>query len=160
MDLRLSPWWPSLSKKRDLTWVALVGAAVALYWTRQRQVQLSPNFTLAELIKSETAAKQKPPLLNIPGPTSVENLNRLAMTVLEPLRELIGPFTIHSGFRTTALNNLLPQAVSNSRHLSGRGVDLSSNNYTAYEIVNIVKGGHIPYTQLIPYADGHVHIAI
>lgn len=129
-----------------------------MYWTRTKTVRLSPHFTLDQLIQSETAKENNLP--NIPGPAAVENLNRLAMTVLEPLRDVIGEFTITSGFRTKKVNSLLAQSVPNSKHISGRGVDIISDRYSGYELVNIIKGAHIPHTELIPYADGHVHIAI
>jgi uncharacterized protein YcbK (DUF882 family) len=129
-----------------------------VYWTRSKKVMLSENFSLAELIQSDTAEKNN--LRNIPGPVSVENLHRLASTVLEPLRAVIGPFRITSGFRTAQVNALLKQSVSNSKHISGRGVDIASNRYNGYQLVGVIKSSGIPYTQLIPYADGHVHIAI
>ena len=120
---------------------------------------LSDHFSLAELIQSDTAEEHKPPLRNIPGPAAVENLNRLATTVLEPLRDAIGPFRITSGFRTAQINALVGGAP-NSKHISGRGVDVVSSRYDAYQLVGVIKSSRIPYTELIPYADGHVHIGI
>ena len=46
------------------------------------------------------------------------------------------------------------------KHISGRGLDIASDRYSAYQLVGVIKSSGIPYTQLIPYADGHVHIAI
>tara|TARA_B100001146_G_C16195471_1_gene441440 strand:+ start:1018 stop:1458 length:441 start_codon:yes stop_codon:yes gene_type:complete len=145
-------------RKSPETWALLLGAAFAVYWTSRKKVMLSENFSLDQLIESKTARDND--LRNIPGPAAVENLNRLAVTVLEPLRDAIGDFRITSGFRTAAVNALLPQSVPNSKHISGRGIDIASHRYDAYQLVGVIKSSRIPYTQLIPYADGHVHIAI
>jgi zinc D-Ala-D-Ala carboxypeptidase len=51
-------------------------------------MRLSPNFTLSEMTKSETALRHG--LDNTPGPTEIANLKTLAEKVLQPVREHYG----------------------------------------------------------------------
>ena len=47
-------------------------------------VQLTPNFSLAEMVKSETALRHG--LDNTPGDTEIANLKLLCEKVLQPVR--------------------------------------------------------------------------
>jgi len=85
-------------------------------------MNLSPHFTLAELTRSEAAARvgidMRPP------PAVLENLKRLCMTVLEPIRLAVGmPVFVTSGYRPEPLNTLIGGA-SNSDHLRGMAADI------------------------------------
>ena len=100
-------------------------------------MKLSTNFTLSELIESETARK-----LNIteqfnPPPHIVNNLTILCHTFLQPIRDRLNrPIQIASGYRCLKLN-LTVGGVPDSAHLQGRAVDIAySNQSEAIEIVN------------------------
>lgn len=84
--------------------------------------RISKNFTLDELLASETA-KQKG-IINAPGIVEVCNLCALVHHVLQPLRDAMGePIKIGSGYRCTKLNKAVG-GVSNSQHIKGEAADL------------------------------------
>ena len=85
-------------------------------------MQLSPNFSLSELVYSETAEKNG--IDNTPPPEIVENLKRLAAG-LETVRALLGaPLEISSGYRCVALNEAVGGSGA-SQHLLGLAVDFA-----------------------------------
>lgn len=82
----------------------------------------SEFFTLAELTKSETAARHK--IDNTPPAAIIKNLQYGVDMVLEPLRRLYGkPIKINSGYRCPQLNKLVG-GVTNSWHLEGNAADI------------------------------------
>jgi zinc D-Ala-D-Ala carboxypeptidase len=84
--------------------------------------KLSPNFSLSEMIKSETAARRD--LDNTPGETEVENLRKLAENVLQPVRNHYARgVKVNSGYRAPDVN----AAVGGSRtsdHCKGQAADI------------------------------------
>ena len=91
-----------------------------------KQVRLSPNFTLGELCK--TSAKTQDG--NIPSHVHIENLKRLCGW-LEELRrrwnniygEGDDPIVINSGYRSEAVNKAVG-GVKGSNHLTGCAADI------------------------------------
>ena len=82
----------------------------------------SEYFSLAELIKSETAARHK--IDNTPSKAIIDNLQYGVDMVLDPLRRLYGkPIKINSGFRCKQLNKLVG-GVPNSWHQLGNAADI------------------------------------
>ena len=85
-------------------------------------ILLTPHFELREFTESATAMKQG--IANVPPPEAVENLRRLCVGTLEPLREKLGlSIIITSGFRTKALNEIIVHASRKSQHMEGRAAD-------------------------------------
>ena len=83
---------------------------------------ISKNFTLDELLASDTAKKCG--IINAPGMTEVCNLCALVHNVLQPLRDAMNePIKIGSGYRCTRLNQAVG-GVANSQHTKGEAVDL------------------------------------
>jgi hypothetical protein len=84
--------------------------------------KLSPNFSLAEMIKSETALRHD--LDNTPGEAEVANLRKLAENVLQPVRNHYGKgVKVNSGYRAPDVN----AAVGGSRtsdHCKGQAADI------------------------------------
>lgn len=108
-------------------------------------------FTLSELLKSETALYSK--LANYPTWEQVENLNRLATTILDPVRKLYGaPIYITSGFRCPTLNKAVG-GVSNSQHTQGLAADLYCSDLKRLKKVIIDSG--VPFDQLIEEHQGN-----
>lgn len=82
----------------------------------------SEFFSLAELTKSETAARHK--IDNTPTKAVIDNLQYGVDMVLDPLRRLYGqPVRINSGFRCEQLNKIVG-GVANSWHLLGNAADI------------------------------------
>ena len=83
---------------------------------------LTPHFTLQEMTESLTAKKHG--ISNVPPPEAVENLRKLCIGTLEPLREkLKQPVVITSGFRCQQLNEIIVHASRKSQHMSGQAAD-------------------------------------
>ena len=86
------------------------------------ETRISKNFTLDELLYSDTA-KQKG-IINAPGVDEVCNLCALVHQVLQPLRDaMCEPIKIGSGYRCTKLNKTVG-GVGNSQHTRGQAADL------------------------------------
>jgi zinc D-Ala-D-Ala carboxypeptidase len=84
-------------------------------------MQLSNNFTLKELTKSQTATRKG--IDNEPGTAEIENLIHLAKTILQPVREHFGkPVMISSGYRSPALCEAIGSS-SKSQHAKGEAAD-------------------------------------
>lgn len=82
----------------------------------------SEFFTLAELTRSETAARHK--IDNTPPAAIIKNLQYGADMILDPLRRLYGkPIKINSGYRCPQLNKLVG-GVTNSWHQEGNAADI------------------------------------
>ena len=83
---------------------------------------LTPHFALREFTESTTAMKHG--IANVPPPEAVENLRKLCIGTLEPLREkLQQPVVITSGFRCQQLNEIIVHASRKSQHMSGQAAD-------------------------------------
>jgi zinc D-Ala-D-Ala carboxypeptidase len=84
--------------------------------------QLSPNFSLHELTKSETALRLD--IDNTPGEAETENLRLLCEKVLQPVRDHFGKgVKVNSGFRASATNQATGGSKS-SDHVKGQAADI------------------------------------
>lgn len=109
-------------------------------------MNLTANFTLHEMTKSETALRKG--LENTPGEAEIAAMTLLAQKVLQPVRDHFGKgVKVNSGFRHPDVN----AAVGGSRtsdHCRGMAADIEipgvANGYLAQWIA-----GNLPYTQLI-----------
>ena len=84
-------------------------------------MRLSKNFTLAELTKSNTALRLG--IDNTPNKEGIYKLRILATTLLQPLRNYVGPIRVTSGFRSVALNSAIGGS-NKSQHTKCEAVDL------------------------------------
>ena len=115
------------------------------------------NFTLSELIKSDTATKND--INNLPDLNSLDNLLNLIVFCLQPLRDKIQrPIIISSGYRCNKLNRLVGGA-GNSQHLLGCAADFKVQGMTIEQTIDFIKKSGIEYDQLINEYDRWVHIS-
>tara|TARA_Y100000114_G_scaffold72901_1_gene66792 strand:- start:2372 stop:2839 length:468 start_codon:yes stop_codon:yes gene_type:complete len=84
-------------------------------------MRLSKNFTLDEFIYSQTAIRYG--INNYPDEEHITNIQALVDKVLQPLRVLIGPIRISSGYRSVQLNKIIGGS-SSSQHCFGQAVDI------------------------------------
>lgn len=118
----------------------------------------SPNFSLDELIFSETATRKG--IDNTPDDNALDNLYKTAME-MENVRELLdnNPILISSGYRCLALNELLGSKPT-SAHIRGLAVDFTCPKFgDPDDIVDTIFRSHIQYDQIILEFDKWVHIA-
>jgi zinc D-Ala-D-Ala carboxypeptidase len=122
-------------------------------------MQLSPNFSLKELIASETADRHG--LDNTPTDEIIENLKHLA-GVLQEVRAILGnkPITVSSGYRSPTVNEKLGSKPT-SDHCKGLAVDFICPSFgTPDEVVRQIMASDIPYKQVIREFDRWVHLAV
>ena len=110
-----------------------------------------PHFTLAELTRSERAAKLG--IANEPSPEHEANLAALAHAVLQPLRDHFGvPIPISSGYRSPKLNAATPGASVTSQHSLGQAVDIDmkrgTSSVTNAALFHYIRA-NLPYDQMI-----------
>lgn len=121
-------------------------------------MNLSPNFTLDEMTRSQTALMRG--ISNEPTKEAIEELRRLCETILEPIRAKLGrPITINSAYRSLAVNQLVGGSQK-SQHMSGQAADIRVANMPVKELVELIKGLDVPYHQLINEFDSWVHVSI
>lgn len=109
-------------------------------------MNLSPNFTLAEMIRSSTA--QRRGIDNSPPPAVVKNLERLCRNVLEPVRAHYGrPVIVTSGYRSPALNSAIGGS-STSQHSQGEAADFTVHGVSNIEVCRWMEA-NLEYDQLI-----------
>ena len=95
-------------------------------------MNLSNNFTLAELTKSQTAIRKN--INNEPGTAEINNLIHLAKTVLQPVREHFGkPVMISSGYRSPELCEAIGSS-SKSQHAKGEAADFEIHSVDNKEL--------------------------
>jgi zinc D-Ala-D-Ala carboxypeptidase len=82
-----------------------------------KMTQLTPHFTLAEMTTTSTG------ISNVPNDEQLADLIRLCSSILEPMRELTGPLTVNSGFRSTEVNHAIGGA-NKSQHMAGQAADV------------------------------------
>lgn len=116
-------------------------------------MQLSKNFTLSELVHSDTANARG--IDNTPTDIKiVNNLIKLAKNVLQPIRDKYGkPIIITSGYRCLDLNKAVG-GVSNSQHLLGLAADIdvgtvNDNKLLFNMIEEMIKNKEIVVDQLL-----------
>lgn len=85
-------------------------------------MNLTANFTLAEMIKSETALRHD--MDNTPGEAEIENLKALAENVLQPVRDHFQRgVKVNSGFRHPEVNAKVGGSKT-SDHCKGQAADI------------------------------------
>ena len=81
-------------------------------------MQLSRNFSLQELIKSDTAIRKG--IDNNPNSDQIEKLKLLCENILQPVRDHFGRVKITSGYRSPELCQAIGSSV-NSQHAKAEG---------------------------------------
>ena len=121
-------------------------------------MNLTPNFTLAELTASETAARNG--LDNTPGPIAYQNLVRLA-NFLEQVKKVLGgkPIMINSAYRGPEVNAHVGGS-KNSQHMVGCAADIRVPGMSPNEVCKAIVASELQYDQLIREFDSWTHISI
>lgn len=110
-------------------------------------MNLSPHFTLHELTRTNTG------LYNGPTIDKIRALTVLCSSLLEPVRNRFGPVSIHSGFRSEAVNAKIGGSKT-SQHMRGEAADFHCPNATLEHVMRwIVVESGLAYGQVI--LEGH-----
>jgi hypothetical protein len=109
-------------------------------------MNLTENFTLSELTKSETALRHD--MDNSPDQTAISNLQALAVHVLQPVRDHFARgVKVNSGYRSPDVNAKVGGSRT-SDHCRGMAADIEIPGVPNHELAEWIKA-NLPYTQLI-----------
>jgi zinc D-Ala-D-Ala carboxypeptidase len=109
-------------------------------------MNLSANFTLKELTKSDTATRLG--LDNTPDEDTIENLKLLCEKVLQPVREHFGKsVTVNSGYRSPESNAAVGGSKT-SDHCKGQAADIEIDGIANPDLAQWIMD-NLDYTQLI-----------
>ena len=109
-------------------------------------MNLSKNFTLAEMTKSETALRHD--MDNTPGEKEIGNLKLLCERVLQPIRDHYGKgVKVNSGFRHPEVNAKVGGSKT-SDHCLGQAADIEIPGVPNAELAEWIKD-NLEFRQLI-----------
>ena len=108
-------------------------------------MNLSRNFTLAELIKSDTAIRKG--INNNPNAEQIEKLKLLCENILQPVRDHFGRVKVTSGFRSSELCLAIGSSV-NSQHARAEAADFECIGVDNAELADWIHQ-NLTYDQLI-----------
>lgn len=109
-------------------------------------MQLSANFSLSEMVKSETALRYD--MDNTPGEAEIANLKTLCEKVLQPVREHYGKgVKVNSGFRHPEVNAKVGGSKT-SDHCKGQAADIEIPGVANADLAEWIKD-NLEFTQLI-----------
>ena len=109
-------------------------------------MQLSSNFSLGEMTKSQTATRKG--IDNTPSAEHQSNLQSLCMHVLQPIRDHFSQVvTVSSGYRSPALCEAIGSKIT-SQHAKGQAADFEIFGVSNKELADYIHE-HLDYDQLI-----------
>ena len=108
-------------------------------------MNLSRNFTLQELIKSDTAIRLD--INNNPNSGQIEKLKALCENILQPVRDHFGRVKVTSGFRSEQLCIKIGSSV-NSQHARAEAADFEVMGTDNAELADWINK-NLDYDQLI-----------
>ena len=108
-------------------------------------MNLSRNFTLSELTKSDTAIRRG--INNNPNAEQVEKLKALCENILQPVRDHFGRVKVTSGFRSVALC-LAIGSSERSQHANAEAADFECPGVDNAELADWIHK-NLTYDQLI-----------
>ena len=109
-------------------------------------MKLTNNFSLSEMIKSQTAERKG--INNNPNEDNIENLQRLCEHILQPVRDHYGKVvSVSSGFRSPELCVAIGSSV-NSQHASGQAADFEIYGVSNKELADYIAD-NLDFDQLI-----------
>ena len=110
--------------------------------------KLTANFSLSELLWSATASQKG--IENTPhSPEVEENLKALCESVLQPVADhYMRAVRINSGYRSPALNAVMPGSSDRSQHCKGEAADIEIMGLSNYDLACYIRD-ELPFDQLI-----------
>jgi zinc D-Ala-D-Ala carboxypeptidase len=118
-------------------------------------VRVSPHFSFAELTTTEhrdfLREQAEPP------PQIRANLVRLAVDLLEPARELVGPLRVNSAYRCPDLNAAI-KGSRTSAHMDGLAADVWPLGMDIVDAYERILQSSLPFDQLILEWNRWIHL--
>ena len=111
-------------------------------------MQLSRNFSLQELIKSDTAIRKG--IDNNPNADQIEKLKGLCENILQPVRDHFGRVKITSGYRSVELCEAIGSS-SRSQHARAEAADFECIGVDNAELFDWIKNNLTPDQLILEY---------
>jgi hypothetical protein len=108
-------------------------------------MELSKNFSLAEMVKSQTAERKGIP--NEPRNNHVKAMKLLCENILQPIRDEFGSFVVSSGYRSPELCIAIGSSID-SQHAKGEAADFEVAGVDNYKLAKWIEE-NLPFDQLI-----------
>ena len=109
-------------------------------------MNLSANFSLAELTKSQTALRKG--IDNTPDQPAIDNMEKLCTAILQPVRDHFSiPFTPSSGYRSPELCIAVGSTIK-SQHAKGQAADFEVPGVSNMELAEWIRD-NLEFDQLI-----------
>ena len=105
------------------------------------KMNLSRNFTLSELIKSDTAIRKG--INNNPNAEQIEKLKALCENILQPVRDHFGRVKVTSGYRSAELYEAIGSS-SRSQHCRAEAADFECIGVDNAELFDWIKDNLTP----------------
>lgn len=97
----------------------------------------APNFRYREFIRSEVAIRKR--INNVPEEWQWNNIERLAVNVLQPVRDYFGRLRINSGFRSEELNvSIGGSKYSNHCRGEASDIELIDSNIKLFHVIDFI----------------------
>jgi len=113
--------------------------------------QISDHFMLAELIRSEIAARHGIDN-SLPGNSELQGVVYVCRNILQPIRDWFGSFTPNSVYRCQEVEQILknkpPEWISDSQHTKGQACDIEVPGISNRELVQWIID-NLEFDQLI-----------
>jgi len=107
----------------------------------RHSMNLSRNFTLSELTKSDTAIRKG--INNNPNAEQIEKLKALCENILQPVRDHFGRVKVTSGFRSVELCQAIGSSA-NSQHAKAEAADFECIGVDNVELFDWIKNNLEP----------------
>mgnify|MGYP003111459130 CR=1 FL=1 len=108
-------------------------------------MNLSKNFSLAEMVKSQTAERKGIP--NTPDDDHTKCMVALAENILQPIRDEFGSFIVSSGYRSPELCIAIGSKIT-SQHAKGEAADFEVAGVDNYDLCLWIQD-NLDFDQLI-----------
>lgn len=109
-------------------------------------MMLSENFSIQELIKSQTAERRD--INNNPGADEIHYMKMLAEKILQPVRDYYEQaFTVSSGYRCPELSIAIGSS-KNSQHCKGQAADFEVPGISNMDLCSFIRY-NLDFDQLI-----------
>jgi len=112
---------------------------------KSKVIRLSPNFTLLEFIKSQTALRNG--IDNTPKPEHIKAARLLFKYVVQKVRDRFGVTVLGSGYRSPKLNKAIGGSKA-SQHCKGEATDLEVPNVSNVAVAQWIRD-NLKFDQLI-----------
>lgn len=146
-----------LGVKADGIWGRVSHETLIQFWHDHKEVKITENITLDELLASNIAVRKG--IDNAPTPRAFLNLVESCNNLWQPVRYNLGtPISISSGYRCKLLNDAVGSKDS-SAHLEGFAIDFTSPKFgSPRQVVKEIAKMKLKYDQCIYEFGRWVHL--